>query len=85
MKYTAVVERVRSRKHTSYSAYLPDVPGCIATGKTREEVERIRGALAMHLASLAGDDLPFPEPGAWTITLDVDKEALQPAPAELRA
>jgi len=48
---------------TGYSAYSPDVPGCIATGRTREEVEReMRDALEFHLEGLrlAGEPIPAP-------------------------
>ena len=46
MKYLIVIEPTA----TGYSAYSPDLPGCIATGSTREEVEReMKGAVAFHL------------------------------------
>ena len=48
---------------TGYSAYSPDVPGCVATGRTREEVEReMRDALEFHLEGLrlAGEPIPAP-------------------------
>jgi predicted RNase H-like HicB family nuclease len=47
------------------SAYSPDVPGCVATGATREETRRlIREAIELHLLGLAEDALPVPEPSA---------------------
>ena len=47
----------------NWSAYSPDVPGCAATGKTREEVERnYRDALEFHLDGLRLAGLPIPEP-----------------------
>lgn len=47
----------------NYSAYLPDLPGCIATGKTLEEVkERMREAIELHLAGMREDGLPIPQP-----------------------
>lgn len=47
----------------NYSAYLPDLPGCIATGKTVEEVKRqMREAVDLHLRGLREDGLPIPEP-----------------------
>lgn len=50
---------------TGFSAYAPDVPGCVAAGPTREAVEReMRGALALHLDGLGEDGLPVPRPGA---------------------
>jgi predicted RNase H-like HicB family nuclease len=48
---------------TGYSAYSPDVPGCVATGRTREQVEReMRDALEFHLEGLrlAGEPIPAP-------------------------
>ena len=48
---------------SNYSAWSPDVPGCVATGATVEEVEReMRGALALHLEGLHADGEPLPEP-----------------------
>jgi predicted RNase H-like HicB family nuclease len=46
-----------------YSAYLPDLPGCIATGKTIEEVrQRMREAIELHLEGMRADGLPIPQP-----------------------
>ena len=46
-----------------YKAYSPDVPGCMATGKTREETERnFRDALTFHIEGLKEEGLPIPEP-----------------------
>ncbi len=46
----------------NYSAYSPDLPGCVATGKTREEVKRnMQEAIAMHVQGLLEDNLPVPE------------------------
>ncbi len=51
----------------NYSAYSPDLPGCIATGKTRDEVERtIREAINFHIEGLKEDGLPLPEPASFT-------------------
>jgi predicted RNase H-like HicB family nuclease len=44
----------------NYSAYLPDLPGCVAAGETREEVERnIHEAIQMHVQGLREDNLPI--------------------------
>ncbi len=60
-KYLIVIEKA---KH-NYSAYSPDVPGCIATGSTEKEVEqRMREAIRMHLDSLRKDGLAVPLPTA---------------------
>lgn len=59
VKYLVVVEKAEK----SYSAYVPDLPGCVATGSTPEEVqENIRAAIALHLEGLRQDGLPIPEP-----------------------
>lgn len=47
----------------NWSAYVPDLPGCIATGKTREDVERrMREAIEFHLEGLRAHSEPIPEP-----------------------
>jgi predicted RNase H-like HicB family nuclease len=57
-RYLIVVEKAK----TNFAAYLPDVPGCVATGKTRTEVlDRMRKAFAMHVAGLKEDGVPLPE------------------------
>ena len=69
MGYLAVIEKAGA----NYSAYVPDLPGCVATGRTREEVrELISAAVAMHLDGMREDGLPIPEP---TTSADV----VQPA------
>lgn len=51
------------KTNNNYSAYSPDLPGCVATGKTREEVEQnMRAAIEMHIEGLLEDNLPIPEP-----------------------
>ncbi|MDQ0285662.1 putative RNase H-like HicB family nuclease [Desulfofundulus luciae] len=61
MKYLAVVEQGPE----NYSAYLPDVPGCVATGKTVEETLRLLAeALELHLKGLKEDGLPLPLPSS---------------------
>jgi predicted RNase H-like HicB family nuclease len=59
MRYAVVIEKGDS----SYGAYVPDLPGCVAAGETREEVERlIREAIQFHLDGMREDGLPVPEP-----------------------
>lgn len=61
MEYLVVIEKADN----NYSAYLPDLPGCVATGKTPEEtIERITKAVEMHIKGLEEDGLPVPEPTA---------------------
>jgi predicted RNase H-like HicB family nuclease len=61
MRYAIVVEKAEN----NYSAYVPDLPGCVATGSTLEEVEReIRGAIEFHIEGLVEDGLPIPEPAS---------------------
>ncbi len=63
MKYAVVYEKTPN----NYSAYVPDLPGCVATGASREEVgRRIREAVALHLEGLRRESEPVPEPSAWT-------------------
>jgi predicted RNase H-like HicB family nuclease len=59
MRYVMIIEP----GERNYSAYLPDLPGCIATGKTIEELrERMREAIDLHLAGMREDGLPIPNP-----------------------
>lgn len=59
MKYVVIVEK----GETSYGAYVPDLPGCVAVGETREEAMRlIREAIEFHLEGLREDGLPVPPP-----------------------
>jgi predicted RNase H-like HicB family nuclease len=59
MKYAVIIDA----GEWNYSAYVPDLLGCIATGKTVEEVKRlIREGIAFHLEGLREDGLPIPEP-----------------------
>jgi predicted RNase H-like HicB family nuclease len=51
------------KAEANFSAYVPDLPGCVATGATVEEVEReIRDAIAFHLEGMREDGLPIPVP-----------------------
>jgi predicted RNase H-like HicB family nuclease len=59
MRYGIVIEKAEG----NYSAYVPDLPGCIATGQTVEEVEReIREAIRFHIEGLREDGVPVPPP-----------------------
>jgi predicted RNase H-like HicB family nuclease len=59
MRYAVVIEKAGG----NYSAYVPDLPGCIATGATVEEVEaEIREAIRFHIEGMREDGSPIPEP-----------------------
>jgi predicted RNase H-like HicB family nuclease len=67
-RYAIVVEKAAS----NYAAYVPDLPGCVATGKTVEETERrLREAIAVHVEGLREDGLPVPEPSRIVDYLEV--------------
>ena len=58
MRYAIVIEKAER----NYAAYVPDLPGCVATGSTIEETERlIREAIEFHLVGLRADGQPIPE------------------------
>ncbi len=58
MRYAIVIEKAA----VNYSAYVPDLPGCVATGVTLEEVEQqIKEAISFHLEGLREEGLPIPE------------------------
>lgn len=68
MKYTVVYERT-SR---NYSAYVPDLPGCVAAAKTKAETRRlIRDALKMHIEAMREAGEPIPAPGTSTELVEV--------------
>jgi predicted RNase H-like HicB family nuclease len=59
MRYAVVIEKAGG----NYSAYVPDLPGCIATGATVEQVEaEIREAIRFHIEGMREDGSPIPEP-----------------------
>jgi predicted RNase H-like HicB family nuclease len=59
MRYAVVIEKAGN----NYSAYVPDLPGCVATGATIAETElEIRDAIRFHIEGLVEDGLPVPEP-----------------------
>jgi len=68
MRYAIVIEQAAG----NYSAYVPDLPGCVATGGTVEEVEQqIREAIAFHLEGLREDGTPLPPPSSQVEYVDV--------------
>ena len=68
MRYAIVIERAAD----NYSAYVPDLPGCVATGGTVPEVEALlREAIDFHIAGMREDNIPVPEPSSRVDYLEV--------------
>jgi len=68
MRYAIVIEKAAN----NYAAYVPDLPGCVTTGQTIEEVEReIREAIEFHIRGLREDGLPVPQPSSKVNYIDV--------------
>ena len=68
MKYTVVIEK----SPDNYAAYVPDLPGCVATGRTRKEtLAEIREAIELHLESLCEHGEPAPQPQATADIVEV--------------
>lgn len=68
MRYAVVIEHAG----TNYAAYVPDLPGCIATGDTVEETERmIREAIEFHLEGLRADNQPVADPSSRVNYIEV--------------
>ena len=68
MRYAVVIERTDN----GYSAYAPDLLGCIVAGDSRAETERlIREAIAMHVQSLKERGHPVPDPSTSTASVQV--------------
>ena len=67
MKYTVVIERTPN----NYAAYVPDLPGCVATASTREELlEEIREAVDFHIEGMREDGEAIPEPQTTTAVVE---------------
>jgi predicted RNase H-like HicB family nuclease len=68
MKYAIVIEKAGE----NYSAYVPDLPGCIATGATIQETEqKIREAITFHIAGLREDGIIIPEPSSQVEYIEI--------------
>jgi predicted RNase H-like HicB family nuclease len=68
MQYLVIVEK----GPTSYGAYVPDLPGCVAAADSREEVlTLIREAIEFHIEGLREDGQPIPEPSSFSAVVDV--------------
>ena len=68
MKYLVVIEETQ----TGYSAFSPDLPGCIATGTTREDAEKsMKEAIGFHVEGMIQEGMKVPEPHTFSTYLDV--------------
>jgi predicted RNase H-like HicB family nuclease len=68
MKYTVIIEKGEN----SFGAYVPDLPGCVAVGETREEALRlIQEAIEFHLEGMKEDGLSIPEPTSTSELVEV--------------
>lgn len=68
MRYAVVIEQGSE----SYGAYVPDLPGCVAAGESRDEVIRlIQEAIEFHLETLKKDGEPIPAPSSTVEFIDV--------------
>ena len=68
MTYAAIIERT----DRNYSAFVPDLPGCVATGATLEEVKtNLRQAIAWHIEALREDNVPISLPRSTAILVEV--------------
>lgn len=69
MQYIVIYEQTPR----NWSAYVPDLPACVAAAKTRKGTERlIRGAIKMYLEACVEYNKPIPQPGARTGTVEVE-------------
>lgn len=68
MRYAIVIEKTDQ----NYSAYVPDLPGCVATGGTVAEVQKsIRSAIAAHVSGMRKDGIPVPTPSSQVDYIDI--------------
>ena len=68
MKYLIVIEKTE----TGFSAYSPDLPGCIATGATRQDIEQtLRDAIEFHIEGLRKEGYEVPEPSSYSTYVDI--------------
>ena len=68
MRYAVVIEKAES----NFAAYVPDLPGCVASGSTRQEIEKlIQEAIQFHIAGLREDGLPIPSPSSQVEYIEV--------------
>ncbi len=81
MRYAVVIEKAEG----NYSAYVPDLPGCVATGATVAEVEaEIRDAIVFHVEGLREDGLPVPSPSSQVEYVEIPRVTAHCADAARR-
>lgn len=69
MKRLQYLVRINRDPHSDWGASVPDLPGCVATGKTLDTaLRRIEQAIALHVRGLREDGLPVPRPSRHTVT-----------------
>ncbi len=69
MKRIRYLVRISRDPHSDWGASVPDLPGCVATGKTLDSaLRRIEQAMALHVRGLREDGLPVPRPSQRTVT-----------------
>jgi predicted RNase H-like HicB family nuclease len=69
MRFTVIVEKGSA----SWGAYVPDLPGCVAAGETREEaLQLIREAIEFHLEGLKEQGEPVPQPHSFGEVVEID-------------
>ena len=72
MRYAVVIEKANG----NYSAYVPDLPGCVSVGDTLDEVKsEIREAIAFHLDGMREDGTPIPQPSSRAEYVEVAERA----------
>jgi len=68
MKYLVIIEK----SNTGYSAYSPDLPGCVSTGATREETEQnMREAIEFHIEGMRKEGYEIPKPSSTSAYMEV--------------
>lgn len=68
MRYLVILERIE----TDFSAYSPDLPGCVSTGTTREETEQnMREAIEFHIEGMKLEGLDIPQPTTSSVYVDI--------------
>ncbi len=73
MRYTVIIEK----GETSYGAYVPDLPGCVAVSETIEEVKGlIAEAIEFHIEGMLKDGLPIPHPTSISHNVEVPVEMM---------